>query len=134
VVTLLADPPLELPLEPSLEDSEELPLAEVAVLEEVAGVALDATVVADERLASAGSWPDTSTSVIISHAATNSASDPAIRRRRIVLARAVRALRSACPRARAAARVSVVISCTSFSVGVRRRSVRTASAPPVSTA
>jgi hypothetical protein len=137
VVTLLGELLLELLLEDrSLEDDEELPLDEVATLEEVAGVALDAIVVAVERLASAGSWPETSTSVIISQAATNSASDPAMTRRRIDRARAARALRSACPRARAAAAalVSFVMSCTSFSGGVKRRSVHTASDPPVSTA
>jgi hypothetical protein len=141
LLELLLEVPLEVPLElsledKSLEDEEELSPEEVVALEEVAGVALDAIVVAVERLASAGSWPETSTSVIISQAATNSASDPAMTRRRIDRARAARSVRSACPRARAAAAalVSLVMSCTSFSVGVKRRSVCTASDPPVSTA
>lgn len=76
----------------------------------VAGVELDATVLADERLASAGSFPDTSTIVISSHEATNSATAPATIRRRIVRARASRALLIATPRARAScALLSVIV-------------------------
>jgi hypothetical protein len=67
---------------------------------------VEATVVADEPavvlLASAGSCPETSTSVIVSQAATNSATAPEITRRRILRARAARSVRSAWPRARAA--------------------------------
>jgi len=97
-------------------------VVEVSPLEVVVVAGDDATVVVDELLpddflASAGSCPETSTSVIISQAATNSATEPAMIRRRIVRARATRALRSACPRARAPPPSLIsVMSCTSWSV------------------
>jgi len=90
---------------------------------------VDATVAADDAAdalrASAGSCPEISTSAIISHAATNSATAAEITRRRIERARAARALRSACPRARAAAAsLSVMVSCTSCSVkGESKRAI-----------
>jgi hypothetical protein len=112
VVTLLTPEPLE----SELDDDEELlvwALLEVDPVEPellVVAVGVEATVVAlDVFLASAGSWPETSTSVIISQPATNSATAPEITRRRIFRARAVRAVRSACPRARAAAGLVSVI-------------------------
>jgi hypothetical protein len=114
VVTLLT-PLFE--LEPELEL--ELDGVEPEPLDVVVAVVLgvDATVVADDvldaLLASAGSCPETSTSVIISQAATNSATAPEITRLRILRARATRSLRSACPRARAAALLSVIWSCSS---------------------
>jgi hypothetical protein len=52
------------------------------------------------RAASAGSWPDTSTTAISSHAARNSATDPLTTRRRILRIRAARASLIACPRRR----------------------------------
>ena len=71
---------------------------------------LDATVAAEEWLASAGSWPDTSTIVISSQAATNSATAPPMIRRRIIRALLARIWRMAAPRARAAsALVSVMV-------------------------
>ena len=73
----------------------------------VAGV--DATVLADERLASAGSCPDTSTIVIRSHEATNSATAPLMMRRRIMRVRVSRAARNAWPRARASCGLSSVM-------------------------
>jgi hypothetical protein len=86
----------------------------------VVALGVDATVATDDVVealrASAGSCPETSTIAIISHAATNSATEAEITRRRIVRARAVRASRSACPRARAAAAsLSVMGSGTSRS-------------------
>jgi hypothetical protein len=135
VVTLLA--PL-LPLEPEPEDDDVDPLlCELDVLPDELVVGLDATVVADDDVladvffASAGSWPETSTSVIISQAATNSATDPAMIRRRMVRARATRAVLSACPRARASARL---LSVMAFPRGRVKRSVRSASARPVASA
>jgi len=118
VVTLLTVPP-ELPLELELEelldcvleldvDPVDPELEVVTVL--VAGVELDATVVADERLASAGSWPDTSTTVISSHAATNSATAPPTMRRRIMLARLSRAPLIVAARARASCAFLSVMS------------------------
>src|SRR5581483_8597412 len=62
----------------------------------------------DALRASAGSWPETSTIVIISQAATNSATEPEMTRRRILRARTARSLRSAWPRARAASLESVI--------------------------
>ncbi|HTP22343.1 MAG TPA: hypothetical protein VMJ65_22225 [Solirubrobacteraceae bacterium] len=79
---------LEFELESELEPDDELLLGE-----------LDATVVADECLARAGSFPDTSTIVINSQDATKIASAPAMMRRRIIRTRARRAARIACPRA-----------------------------------
>jgi hypothetical protein len=117
VVTLLTPvfPELELELEPETVEPEPLELV-VAVV--VLGV--DATDVVDDvvdaLLASAGSCPEMSTNVIISQAATNSATAPEITRRRILRARAIRSLRSACPRARASALVSVIWSCSSWSM------------------
>jgi hypothetical protein len=101
VVTLLTVPLPELEVEEPLDcvlelDVDPLPDPEPVL---VAGVELDATVVAEERLASAGSCPDTSTIVISSQVATNSATAPPMIRRRIVRARARRAARIACPRA-----------------------------------
>jgi hypothetical protein len=129
VVTLLTplEPEPTLELEPTLVLEPALVLEpddpELLVVAVVLGV--DATVVADEAfevlLASAGSCPETSTTVIISHAATNSATAPEITRRRTLRARAARSARSACPRARAASLVSVM--------GV----MRPASSCPVST-
>ena len=131
VVRLLTDPPLELPLVPLVElpldpvVEDVLPLFWELVepeVPEVLLVGLEATVVAgddllpDDFLASAGSCPETSTSVISSQAATNSASEPAMIRRRMVRTRAIRALLSACPRARAASGLVSVVSCTSWSV------------------
>jgi hypothetical protein len=85
-------------------------LGVVVVVVSVLGV--EATVVADDPvevlLASAGSCPETSTIVIISQAATNSATAPEMILRRTLRARAARSLRSACPRARAASLLSVV--------------------------
>jgi hypothetical protein len=105
VVTLLT--PLEPELE--LEPEPELPALVVVVVSVLGAVAVvvvvvsvlgvEATVVPDEPavvlLASAGSCPETSTSVIISQAATNSATAPEITRRRILRARAARSVRSA---------------------------------------
>jgi hypothetical protein len=122
VVTLLT--PL-LPFELELELKPEPVDPELAVVVVVLGVdwtvvaedpdvvvlGVDATVVAEDPvevlLASAGSCPETSTSVIISQAATNSATAPEMTRRRILRARAARSARSACPRARAASLLSV---------------------------
>jgi hypothetical protein len=119
VVTLLAVPPLDVPLEVPLDVSLDVAL-DVSLDEvELDVVGVDATVVADDEdfLARAGSCPDTSTIAISNQAATNSATDPATIRRRMVRARATRALLSACPRARAAAASLVsVMSCTSFLV------------------
>jgi hypothetical protein len=114
VVTLLT------PLEPEAE----VPVVDVSVLVvPVVGVSVlavvvvlvagvDATVGAEDAvdalLASAGSWPDTSTIVIISHAAMNSASAAEITRRRILRARAARSARSAWPRVRPASLLSVI--------------------------
>jgi hypothetical protein len=111
VVTLETVPAPELPLEdapeelaPELVDVPELVDEALVVL--VAGV--EATVVAEERLASAGSWPETSTSVISSQLATNSAAAPPMIRRRIERARASLLSLSACPRERAAGSMSVM--------------------------
>jgi hypothetical protein len=138
VVTPLTVPPFELPLELELEelldcvlepdvDPVDPELEVVTVL--VAGVELDATVVADERLASAGSWPDTSTTVIISHAATNSATAPPMMRRRIILARLSRAPLIVAARARASCALSSIMS--KYLV-VSGRNVSVASTPPLS--
>jgi hypothetical protein len=102
VVTLLTVPPLDLPLELELElesDEELVPEVESEPDDELVLGELDATVLAADCLASAGSCPDTSTTVISSHAATNSATDPAMMRRRSIRARARRASRIARPRA-----------------------------------
>jgi hypothetical protein len=119
VVTPLTVPPLELSFELELDPDEE-PESELVeeslVCELVSDVVavpdpeLDATVAAEEWLASAGSWPDTSTIVISSHEATNSATAPPTIRRRIVRARLTRVPRMAAPRALAAsALVSVMV-------------------------
>jgi hypothetical protein len=119
VVTLLTVPPLELSFELELDPDEE-PESELVeeplVCELVADVVavpdpeLDATVAAEEWLASAGSWPDTSTIVISSQAATNSATAPLTIRRRIIRARLTRVSRMAAPRAlMASALVSVMV-------------------------
>jgi hypothetical protein len=118
VVTLLTLPLPELALELELEELldcelEVDPVSEPELTLEpvlVDGVELDATVAADKRLASAGSCPDTSTIVISSHEATNSATAPPMMRRRIVLARLSLAALSAAPRARAScALLSVMV-------------------------
>jgi hypothetical protein len=83
---------------PELDDVVAPELEVVAVVEGV-----EATVVAEDLLASAGSWPETSTRVMNSQLATNRATAPAMTRRRIDLARARRVCLSAWPRARAAA-------------------------------
>jgi hypothetical protein len=117
VVTLLTP----LPVEPELDEDDDEPLLwtllrpdepveplepELLVVAVVV-VGFEATAVPDDPvevwLASAGSCPETSTTAIISQAATNSAIAAETTRRRMVRARATRALRSACPRARAAA-------------------------------
>jgi hypothetical protein len=124
VVTLLTVPPLEVPLDEDDDVSLDWELVEpVVVVSEVVVVAgVEATVVAadeelaEDFLASAGSCPETSVIVINSQAATNSATDPATIRRRMLRARATRALLSACPRARAASAFLSVMSCTSLSV------------------
>jgi hypothetical protein len=114
VVTLLT-PPLEFELELVVAAVSEPELVVVVVSEPelvvVAGVEFDATVLADELLAaSAGSWPDTSTIEISSHAATNSATDPVTIRRRMMRARASRAVLIAWARARAScALLSVMV-------------------------
>jgi hypothetical protein len=126
VVTLLVVPPLELPLE--LVPLELVPLPELVVLlgllvvvvvvvgvlvvvvdeeplpEDVVGVVLVLVVAAAVELvraASAGSWPETSTTAISSQAARNSATAPLTARRRILRMRAARASRIAWPRVRA---------------------------------
>jgi hypothetical protein len=92
----------------------------VVVVVSVVGV--EATVVADDPvevlLASAGSCPETSTIVIISQAATNSATAHEMIPRRILRARAARSVRSARPRARAASLLSVVRMGSGSSRGV----------------
>jgi hypothetical protein len=113
VVTLLTEPPLEvsLELEDDVEPEEDCDDCDVVAPDVVVVVdGVEATVVpvdvaAEAFLARAGSCPEASTSVISSQAATNSATDPATIRRRIERARATRALLSACPRARASARL-----------------------------
>jgi hypothetical protein len=127
VVTLLTEPPL---LEPAFVEDDELVVVTAGV---DATVVPDDDVVPEDLLASAGSWPETSTIVISSQAATNSATEPATIRRRMLRARATRAFRSACPRARAAAPSWVsLMSCTS--IGRRVEALRSASTSPVSTA
>jgi hypothetical protein len=88
------------------------PLVLGVVAEVVAALGVDATLLAEDEVdvlpASAGSCPETSASVIISQAATNSATAPEITRRRILRARAARAARSAWPRARAGSLSSVI--------------------------
>jgi hypothetical protein len=135
VVTLLTPPPVE----PELDEDDDEPLLwtllepvepvepaepvepELLVVAVVV-VGFEATVAPDDPadvwLASAGSCPETSTIAIISQAATNRAMAAEITRRRMVRARATRAVRSACPRwlrSRAAASLSVMGSCTSGS-------------------
>jgi hypothetical protein len=75
VLELVSAPVLEPVLEP-------VPALEVVVWPAVRVVAV--------WLASAGSWPVTSISVISSQTATNRATAPAITRRRMVLTRALR--------------------------------------------
>ena len=118
MVTLLA--PLLLALEDELEFEFEFEVDDDVVVGLVAPelsvvivvVEFDAAVVADDAVdalrASAGSCPETSTIVIISQAATNSATAPEIIPRRILRVRAARSLRSAWPRARAASLLSVI--------------------------
>jgi hypothetical protein len=139
VVTLLTTPPalslLEVEALLVSDPEEELEVVEVVVVDGAVVVVVDgvdATEVADDRLASAGSWPETSTSVMNSQDATNSASAPAMMRRRILRARAIRALRMAWPRARAAWLMSAMIDYLGV-VGVGR-SVGSASTGGVSTA
>jgi hypothetical protein len=122
VVTLLTELPLDVPLDDDVLLAWELVEPVVVAPEVVVVAGVEATVVvaddevAEDFLASAGSFPETSVIVINSQAATNSATDPATIRRRMVRARAARALLSACPRARAAAALESVMSCTSLSV------------------
>jgi hypothetical protein len=106
VVTLLTVPLPEFPLEFE-EESDVCELDDVpeSVLELVVVAGVDPTVVAEDFLASAGSCPDTSTIVINSHEATNSATAPLMMRRRIMLVRLRRAARIAWPRARASCRL-----------------------------
>jgi hypothetical protein len=126
VLTLLTPLPFDAELD---DDDEALLWTPVAPELVVVAVGLEATVVpveaVDVWLASAGSRPETSTIAIISQAATNSAIAAEITRRRIVRERARRALRSSCPRARAAAAsFSVMGSCTSCSVeGESKRAI-----------
>ncbi len=114
MVTLLTVPLLELPLlellllESVFEDEPVL-VPDVVVDVVVAGDELDATVLADDCLASAGSCPDTSTIVIKSHEATNSATAPLMMRRRIMRVRLSRAALIAWPRARASCGLSSVM-------------------------
>ncbi len=72
----------------------ELPVPELPEVLELALAATCAVVVACE--ASAGSRPEISTTAIHTHVATNTATAPAITRRRIVRVRAARASRFAC--------------------------------------
>jgi hypothetical protein len=132
VVTLLTPDPLE--LVPKL-----LVVVVVVGVDAVVVLGVDATVLTDEvveaRLASAGSCPETSTIVIISQAATNRATAPEMMLRRILRARAARSLRSAWPRARAAAWLESVMVVHLVIVwdGVIQAS-RSASTPPLSAA
>jgi hypothetical protein len=98
VVTLLTPPPL-------------WELVEAVLAVEVEPVVVEtAAVVAVDVLASAGSCPETSTIVISSQVATNSATEPPMIRRRIIRARAARDARIARARARAlSALVSVMV-------------------------
>jgi hypothetical protein len=113
VVTLLTPLLFELELMFDVEFDVELEFdpvePELLVVVVVPGV--EATVLTDEAVevfrASAGSCPETSTIVIISQAATNSATAPEITRRRILRVWAARSARSAWPRARAASLLSV---------------------------
>jgi hypothetical protein len=116
VVTLLTVPLPELPLlellllESLLEfEDEPVLVPDVVVDVVVAGDELEATVLADELLASAGSCPDTSTIVIKSHEATNNATAPLMMRRRIMRVRLTRAALIAWPRARASCGLSSVM-------------------------
>jgi hypothetical protein len=116
VVTLLTVPLPEFPLEDEdeLEFEDESLVCELddvpeSVPELVVVAGVDATVLAEDCLASAGSCPDTSTIVINSHAATNSASDPPMMRRRIMRVRLSRAARVAWPRARRSCGLSLSI-------------------------
>ena len=96
---LLLELDAELMPEPELEFDVELEPEDPELLVVVVVLGVEATVVADEAVeafrASAGSCPETRTTVIISQAATNSATAPEITRRRIVRARAARSARSA---------------------------------------
>jgi hypothetical protein len=145
-VTLLTDPLPELPdaaeleFEPEFEfevelESDELPdvvlVPDPELVVVVDGVEEDTAVLADDFLASAGSCPDTSTTAISSHVATNTATAPPTMRRRIVLARLSRAFRIAWPRARAAS-VSLSLIVPSTSLSDHRGSLSVASAPPIS--
>jgi hypothetical protein len=121
VVTLLTEPPLEVPLEDNVDPLDWV--LDVVAPELLVVTGFDATVVAEEDeelaadfLARAGSCPETSATAISSQTATNSATDPATILRRMVRARATRALLSACPRARAAVALVSVMSRTSLSV------------------
>jgi hypothetical protein len=95
-VEVLLAPELVEPVELELVEPVELEGVEPAELEVVAPVELEvaaaglADTVTDLR-ASAGSWPVTSTTVMSSHTAKNSATDPPITRARILRTRAWRA-------------------------------------------
>jgi hypothetical protein len=91
----------------------------VAPALDVVDAGLDAAAVVDACLASAGSLPETSTIVIRSQLATNSASAPPMIRRRIVRIRASRADLSAWPRARAAPGWLLSVMVENLVVGVR---------------
>jgi hypothetical protein len=102
-VVVVADPEagaVVVPVVPVL--VEPVPLPEVAGVAELVVVPAAALAEVEPREASAGSCPETSTSVIISHVATNRASATEMARRRSVRARISRASRIALPRARAA--------------------------------
>ena len=146
MVTLLTVPLLELPLlellllellllESLLLEDEPVLVPDVVVDVVVAGDELDATVLADDCLASAGSCPDTSTIVIKSHEATNSATAPLMMRRRIMRVRLSRAALIAWPRARASCGLLSVMVMY-LVVGHRRGDEAwwVASIPPISAA
>lgn len=108
---LVPEPVEPEPVDPEPVDPEPVEPELLVVVVVVVVLGVEATVVAEDPVevlrASAGSCPETSTIVIISQAATNSATAPEITRRRILLARAARSARSAWPRARAASLWSV---------------------------
>jgi hypothetical protein len=96
-------------------------------VEDVPALVVAAVVLADDFLASAGSWPETSTIVISSQLATNRARAPAMMRRRSARARASRVCLIAWPRARAAAG-----SLSAIGVAPRSRDRETRRTCPVS--
>jgi hypothetical protein len=96
--------------------------------EDAAGLALVLVVdpaVELVRAASAGSWPETSTTAISSHTARNSATAPLSTRRRIMRIRAARASLIACPRRRVVlAFCSVMVNLNLDRCRVQRRQRR----------